>query len=247
MTEPSAVPEGIAYHIPHIPTPLAFSWVVWSIIGVVTILVARRARLIPGPVQVAIEAILQYVMDLADEIVGPKAHKYYPLFIGLFVFILVSNLVGLIPGFYSPTGNMNTTFGLAGMVFLYYNVEGIRANGWGYFKQFAGPRLPMYLLPVRILLIVTEAITFFLRPLSLGLRLFCNIFSKEIFLAVLAMLTIQFMFGHTLMDKLFTLGPLVLRPVILLLGVLIALIQALVFVVLSMSYIGGALHAAEHN
>jgi F-type H+-transporting ATPase subunit a len=247
MSDPSAVPEGIAYHIPHIATPLAFTWFVWLLLGAVTIVAARRARLVPGPTQSAIEAVLQYVIGLADEIVGPKAPRYYPLFVGLFFYLLVGNIIGLIPGFYSPTGNMNTTFGLAGMVFLYYNFEGIRENGWGYFKQFLGPHLPWYLLPVRLLLCVTDVISFFLRPLSLGLRLFCNIFSKEIFLAILAYLIVQFMLGPTFMDKAFMVGSLGLRLVILLLGILIALIQALVFVILSMSYIGGALHAAEQH
>jgi F-type H+-transporting ATPase subunit a len=89
--------------------------------------------------------------------------------------------------------------------------------------------------------------TFFVKPFSLGLRLFCNIFSKELFLAILALLLLQFLHGPTAMDKIFTMAPLVLRPIIVLLGVVIGFIQALVFLVLTISYIAGARSAAEHG
>ena len=223
-----------------------FALIVWLLIGITSLVVAKRAKMIPGTFQTAVESIFQFVFELADDMIGPKAPKYYPLFIGLFVFILVSNLIGLIPGLISPTSNPMLPFGFAIMIFIYYNYIGIRTHGIKYFKQFLGPSLPLYMLPIRALLIVVEGITFFVKPFSLGLRLFCNIFSKELFLAVLAMLVIQFLTGPTLVDKIFTLMPLVLRPVILLLGLILGLIQAFVFTVLSISYIAGALHAEEH-
>lgn len=246
MLAAAIVPESIEYNIPHVPTSLAFSWVIWILIIAVSVVVAKNAKLIPTKIQSLLEMAMEYVCGLADELIGPEAHKFYPLFIGLFIFILVSNIVGLIPGLLSPTSDPNLTFGLAIMVFLYFIVLGFKYNGLKYFKQFLGPKLPWYLFPISLLIIFTEIISFFTRPFSLGLRLFCNIFSKELFLEILAILTVQFFFSHVVKENWFTLGPLLLRPFILLLGLIIGFIQALVFMVLSMSYIAGAVRMEEH-
>jgi len=241
-----SVPESVLIHIGNIPESLLFAWAVWLFIAVLSILVAKKASLVPSKIQAAYEMILQYVTGLADELIGPEAVKFYPLFIGLFIFILISNIIGLVPGLKSPTGNLNLAFALAIMVFVYYIVLGFKYNGLHYLKQFLGPKLPWYLFPISLLLIITEVISFFTRPLSLGLRLFCNIFSKELFLTVLASLMLTFFFSHELKDNIFTIMPLVLRPLILILGLIIACIQALVFMVLSMSYIAGAVKMEEH-
>jgi len=240
------VPESLVIHIGNLHESLIYTWAIWLLIAVVSIVVARTASLVPKKIQSVYELLLQYITGLADELIGPEASKFYPLFIGLFIFILISNLVGLVPGLKSPTSNLNLTFGLAILVFVYYVALGLRYNGFGYFKQFLGPKLPIYLFPISLLIMITEVISFFTRPLSLGLRLFCNIFSKELFLTVLASLMLTFFFSHELKDNIFTVMPLVLRPVILLLGLIIGVIQALVFMVLSMSYIAGAVHMEEH-
>ena len=190
--------------------------------------------------------IIDYVCTLADDVIGPKAKHYYPLFIGLFFFILVGNLIGFIPGMVSPTADPNLTFGLALMVFFYFVFLGFKNNGLGYLNQFKPPKMPWYMLPIGLLLSITEIVSFFTRPLSLGLRLFCNIFSKELLLGIIAWLMIQFFLSPGLFNKAFASGMLVLRPAIMLLGLIVAFIQALVFIVLSMSYIAGAVHMEEH-
>jgi len=238
----AGIREGIVYNIPHIPTTVAMAWFTWAVIAVVSIVIARKPKLVPGSIQLVLEMLFDYVCGLADEIVGPKAKSYYPLFLGLFFFILLGNLIGLIPCLVSPTSDMNLTFGLAIMVFIYFNVMGIKEHGMGYFKQFLGPSMPPALFPIKLLLIVIEFISFFLRPFSLGLRLFCNIFSKELFLTILATLIYSFFISH---QYLLGLAPLFLRPFILLLGLIVAFIQALVFMMLSMSYIAGAIQAQE--
>jgi F-type H+-transporting ATPase subunit a len=252
--------DSIKWHFPQLPhlppdlTLLYFSWIVWAIIIVGSIVVARGAikRLRhndPGRVgglQAVLEMFFEFICTMADEIIGPEAKKFYPLFIGLFIFILVGNLIGFIPGLVSPTSDPNLTFGLAVMVFLYFVFLGFKYNGIGYLKQFAGPKLEWYMFPVSVLLTITEVISFFTRPLSLGLRLFCNIFSKELFLSILALLMLNFFKSSLPLDKFLTLMPLVLRPFIMMLGLIIAFIQALVFMVLSMSYIAGAVHMEEH-
>jgi len=252
--------DSIKWHFPQIPhmphelTLLYFSWIVWAIIIIGSIVVAagamRRAKVDassrPGGLQSVLEIFFEYICGVADDLIGPEAKKFYPLFIGLFIFILIGNLIGFIPGLVSPTSDPNLTFGLALMVFLYFVFLGFKYNGIGYLKQFKGPKLAWFMLPVSILLSITEIISFFTRPLSLGLRLFCNIFSKELFLGILAWLMLHFFMSSLPSDKIFSIMPLVLRPVIMLLGLIIAFIQALVFMVLSMSYIAGAVHMEEH-
>jgi F-type H+-transporting ATPase subunit a len=241
------VPEAIEFNIPHLPVSLLMSILVWIIIGGVSIPAARRISLVPGKIQIVVESILQYVFYIADEIIGEKrARRYYPLFAGLFLFILFSNIIGLIPGLSSPTADPNTTFGLAILVALYYNIEGLRYHGLKYLAHFTGPSLPWYLFPVRVLFCFTELLTLIVRPFSLGTRLFCNLFSKELFLAILAMLIVQFIASPVKIDKWISLAPILMRPVILLLGIMLGIIQALVFLVLSISYIGGAIQAQEH-
>ncbi|MBN1129126.1 MAG: F0F1 ATP synthase subunit A [Chitinispirillaceae bacterium] len=238
--------ESVVWHFGRIPTALVFSWVVWAGLIGISIVVARKAKLVPGGVQVIFEMLIEFITNLADELIGPKAREYYPLFIGLFFFILVGNLMGFIPGLLSPTADPNLTFGLALMVFVYFIFLGFKHNGIGYLKQFKPPPLPWYMLPIGLVLSMTEIISFFTRPLSLGLRLFCNIFSKELFLGILAYLMLQFFMSPVLFDKVFSAGLLVMRPAIMLLGLIIAFIQAMVFMVLSMSYIAGAVQMEEH-
>jgi F-type H+-transporting ATPase subunit a len=246
MLAAAIVPESIEYSIPHVPTSLAFSWAVWVLILIVSIIAIKNAKMIPTKLQSVFEAAIEYVCGLADEMIGPEAYKFYPLFLGLFIFILVANIIGLIPGLLSPTSDPNLTFGLAIMVFFYFVFLGFKYNGLKYLNQFKGPKLPWYLFPVSILISFTEIISFFTKPFSLGLRLFCNIFSKELFLEILAIITLQFFFSHSVMDNWFTIMPLILRPFILILGLILGFIQALVFMVLSMSYIAGAVRMEEH-
>jgi F-type H+-transporting ATPase subunit a len=246
MLNLTLIPESIEYHIPAIHSNLLMSFITWGILIASSLIVVHNAKLIPGKMQLIFESLFSYIFDLADQIIGHDARRYYPLFIGLFLFILVSNTIGLIPGLISPTSDPNTTFALAFTVFIYCNIEGIRRQGFSFFKQFLGPKMPWYMFPLSILLVITEVISSFTRPFSLGLRLFCNIFSKELFLQVLAILFIQFFLSSSLFDKVFSLGPFLLRPVIIILGIVIGLIQALVFTVLSITYVAGAVHAAEH-
>jgi F-type H+-transporting ATPase subunit a len=238
--------ESIQWHFGHLPTSLVFSWAVWAGIIVISIIIAKKKKLVPGRIQAVFEMFFEFVTNLADELIGPKAPRFYPLFLGLFCFILVSNLVGFFPGLMSPTSDPNLTFALALLVFVYFVFIGFKYNGIGYLKQFKGPKLAWYMFPISLLISVTEVISFFTRPLSLGLRLFCNIFSKELFLGILAWLMLNFFLSPALSDKIFSVLMLGMRPAIILLGLVVAFIQALVFMVLSMSYIAGAVRMEEH-
>ena len=162
-------------------------------------------------------------MGLARDIVGGPAKRFFPLLGALFLFILACNLVGMLPGFMSPTSNINVTAGCAIIVFIYYNYVGFRAHGfWKYMAHFAGPSLV-----IAPLLFVIEIISHFARPFSLSVRLFGNIFAEELIIG-----TLNSMF------------PFLLSLPVMALALFASTIQAFIFIVLTMVYLGGAL---EHS
>jgi F-type H+-transporting ATPase subunit a len=242
----SLVPEAIEYHIPHVATPLLMSWLAWFFIAAFSIAASRNRRMVPKGVQNVCELCFEMIFQLADDSIGKRAGEFYPLFIGVFIYIMISNMMGLIPGLISPTSDLNITVSLALIVFFYYNFQGFRKKGWHYLEHFFGPKLPWYMFPVSLLMFVIEIIGNFARPFSLALRLFCNIFSKEILLGLLAVILVKFIMGPTIIEKGLAVAPLLLRPFIILLGLMIGLIQALIFLVLSIAYVAGAVQTEEH-
>ena len=165
-----------------------------------------------------IEILVGFLVGLVDSIIGKKGRKYVSLFGSFFFFILSANLMGLIPGFSPPTSNLNTTLGLGIVSFCAYNYFGARAHGAGYLKHFLGPVL--FLAP---LFVILEGVSHLVRPVSLGLRLFGN------------------MFGDHLAVEIFTdLSKIGVPVVFYLLGTLVSVIQAFVFTLLSVIYVAMA-------
>jgi len=241
----SAIPESIGYHFGSLPISMLMSWVVWLLIIVPSCAVRFALKRAPGKLQSLFEMCFEWIFNLADEFLGDQAPPYYSLFCGLFIYVLVSNLIGLIPGLISPTADLSVTAALAVLVFVYYNFLGFQKHGFKYIAHFLGPPMPWYLFPIRMLLFLIEVIGNFAKPFSLAMRLFCNILSKEILLAVLAYMVVYFISGDNLTQKALVLAPLVLRPFIVLLGFMLAFVQALIFMVLSMTYIAGAVGQEE--
>jgi F-type H+-transporting ATPase subunit a len=169
------------------------------------------------------EVVTEMITGLAESIVGHDAHKYVPLFGSLFLFILVANLVGLLPGFTPPTDNFNVTLGLGLVAFAAYNYYGVRAHGFAYLKQFMGP-----LLLLAPLMIVVEVFSHLFRPASLAIRLFGNMFADHLLLGIFTDLT-----------------KLVVPVVFYVLGTFVSLVQALVFTLLTMVYVALAI-SHEH-
>ena len=186
----------------------------------------RFSRDNPGAFQHSLEMIVAGLKDLIEDIIGHGASKKYLYIIGGFAsFIFVSNLFGLFFFLQPPTGNPNTTFGLGLTAFLYYNWQGIRTQGVGtYLKHFMGP-MPL-LAP---LMLPIELIGHLARILSLGMRLFGNIFGE-----------------HTATGIFMGMLPFVLPWPMMGLGIFGALLQTFVFIMLTMVYIGGAVTAEEH-
>jgi F-type H+-transporting ATPase subunit a len=191
------------------------------------------------------ELIVQLIVTQSDAIIGKAGRKYVPFYGTFFFFILLSNLMGLLPGFAPPTGNLNTTIGLAIVSFIGYNVIGVREQGVAYFKHFVGPMtsLPgsnmiskLAFLPVLILSVcfffILEIFSHGFRPVSLSLRLFGNM-----------------MGDHEVIGAFISLTKLVVPVAFYFMGTLVCLIQAFVFTLLSMIYVALAIsgHDEEHG
>ena len=179
----------------------------------------------PGRLQLLLEALVGGLLSLLRENVGPKGRPFLGLVGTLALFILVSNLFGLVPYFSSPTVSINMPVGCAIVAFLYYNFQGIRANGMKkYFAHFLGPS--PYLAPV---MLPIEIISHLSRILSLSVRLFGNIFGEELVVVVFAFLI-----------------PFVVPVPMMAFGVFGSTLQAFVFTMLTVIYLGGAVAAEEH-
>jgi F-type H+-transporting ATPase subunit a len=165
------------------------------------------------------EVTTEMITSLAEGIIPHGASKYVPFFASLFIFILASNLIGLLPGFTPPTDNFNITLALGVVSFAAYNYYGVREHGVSYLKQFMGP-----LLLLAPLMIVVEAFSHLFRPASLAIRLYGNMFADHLLLGIFTDLT-----------------KLVVPVVFYVLGTFVSLVQALVFTLLTMVYVGLAI------
>ncbi len=184
-------------------------------------------KAVPAGTQNFMEAFLEGVIAMGKDTIGEeKARKYLPLVATVGLFVLISNVIGIIPGFESPTSNINVTLPLALVVFIYYNYEGIRENGVKkYFAHFMGPvpALAPLMFPI-------EIVSHISRIISLSFRLFGNIKGGDLFLWVLLMLVPFF-------------APL---PAYLLLS-FSALLQTFVFMILIYVYLAGAVAMDEDH
>lgn len=185
-------------------------------------------RLVPGEkldLRTFFEVLVEALLSVMREIIGPKhAERFLPLIGTLAIFILFSNLLGLIPGMIPPTDSLNTTAACAIPVFLITHFEGFREHGIRYVRQFMGPVI--WLAP---LMFPIELISHLARPLSLSLRLFGNMLGD-----------------HKVMAMFLGLFPFVVPLPMLALGVLICVVQTMVFTMLTMVYIGQAVSHEAH-
>ncbi len=220
-----------------VPGFMVMSFLVLLILFVCGLLTRRSLKLVPDGLQNFFEFVYCFWYDMGESLMGKKVQFFMPLFLFLFLYILFGNLIGLVPGFNSPTASLNTTFALSLIVFFSTHIFGIRTKGLvGYLRHFwAG--VPWWLKPG---MFVIELISEFVRPISLAARLFGNIVAKEIMLTVLIALLLTFIGADSLVSNALAVFPLVLRPLIIVLGTLVSLIQACVFTILAMIYIAGA-------
>jgi len=190
----------------------------------------------PKQGQLTLEAGYLYLSSLAANVIGEHGAKYFPVVATFAVLVLVSNLMGLFPMFMSPTASVNVTFALAITSFIYYNYVGISENGIvAHLSHLTGPKLPLLMtLIITPLIFTVELISNMIRPFTLGVRLFANMFSDE---QVFGQITNLYPpYTHFLV-------PLPLTA----LAVFVAFVQTLVFTLLSMIYLGEVTHAPHDH
>jgi len=230
--------------VEHHIAPVVFT-ILSSIAGAVLVIFAllatRHMQKRPGRLQNLAEIVYEFFEGLAVSVVGEHGRKYVPLAGTIFLFILFCNVMGLIPPGIAPTASLNTTIALALIVIIYVQYEGIRARGLiGYLKHFARVgEVPLWLSP---LLFVIEVFSELAKPVSLSIRLFANMFGKE--QVVMALIVI---FAVPLLQRFYL--PLPIHFPVLLLGVLVAFVQAFVFSILTLIYLALATehHEAVHE
>ena len=202
---------------------ILYTWLIILCLLVLSVLATKSVKTIPGGLQNFMEAIIGGIENMIVETMGEEGRPFFPLIATLAIFVLVSNLSGLIPGFYPPTANINTTAACAVVVFITTHIVGIKQHGFGYVKHFMGPII--WLAPV---IFFIEVIGHLSRPVSLTLRLFGNMNGHELVLMIF-----------------FGLAPFLVPLPMIIMGVLVSFIQAFVFMLLAMIYIQGSLEHAH--
>ena len=210
----------------HIPDHMVF-------VGLITLFIlfiglAIRSSLSvdnPGKLQIILEDIVAFLVGVLDR----KGRKYLPLLGTIFVFILIANLMGQVPGLGSPTSNINVPLALALTLWLYYHAQGVIANGpVNYIKHFAVmPGVPIALAPM---IFVIEIISHLSRVLSLTLRLFGNIFGEHLVVLIIASIV-----------------PFIAPLPIQFLGLIVGPLQAFIFLTLGAIYLTAATHVDDHG
>jgi F-type H+-transporting ATPase subunit a len=192
----------------------------------------RRRAVVPGRAQSVAESLYEFVAGMVRDNAGNEGLRYFPFIFTIFIFILLSNLLGLIPGSFTVTSHIIVTLALAVTVFTTVTVIGFVKHGPAYLKLFVPDGVPGWLLP---LLAPIEVTSYFIRPFSLGIRLFANMMAGHMMLVVFG--------GFVVM-----LGawagwlPLIIMVALYALELLIAFLQAFVFALLSSIYLNDALH-----
>ena len=202
---------------------IAYTWLIIALLVLLSILATKALKAVPGGLQNFMEVIVGGIENMIVETMGEHGRPFFPLIATLALFILVSNLIGLVPGFFPPTANINTTAACAVIVFVTTHVVGVKEHGIKYLKHFMGPII--WLAPMMFFI---ELIGHFSRVISLTLRLFGNMNGHELVLMIF-----------------FGLAPFLVPLPMMLMGVLVSFIQAFVFMLLAMIYIQGSLEHAH--
>ena len=193
-----------------------------------------RASIVPGRWQSMVEIVYEFIAQMLYEAAGPEARRFFPFVFSLFMFILFANLAGMIPGAFTITSHIIVTFGFAALVFVGVTVLGFINNGFGFLRLFLPSGVPLALAP---LLIVIEFISYLTRPLSLSVRLFANMMAGHTILKVIA--------GFVVPLGLFGIFPLLFVVALTGLEIVIALLQAYVFAMLTCIYLNDAYHVGH--
>jgi F-type H+-transporting ATPase subunit a len=205
--------------------------IVVVLITALVVLSTRRAALVPGRWQSVTEMLYEFVADMVDTNAGHGARQFFPFVFTLFMFILFSNLLGLVPYSFTVTSHIIVTFALAAIVFIGVTIVGIVKHGWHFLRLFVPEGVPVLLL---LLLVPIELLSYFIRPFTLSIRLFANMLAGHTMLAIFG--------GFAASIWLVAVFPLAINVALVGLELLVAVLQAYVFAILTCLYLRDALH-----
>jgi len=191
----------------------------------------RKRAMVPGRMQSLAELFYEFIAGLVRDNVGHAGRAYFPFIFTLFMFILFCNTIGLIPYTFTVTSHIIVTFALAFIVFIGVTIIGIAKHGMKWFSYFFPPGAPLYMAP---LLVPIEVLSYLARPVTLSLRLFANMMAGHTMLKVFA--------GFVIALGLFGVAPLVILIALYMLELIVAVLQAFVFTILTCLYLHDALH-----
>ena len=234
--EPIVTLGHIGKHAIAITNSTVYMFVAVGIIGL--LMLASGRQLIPGRMQSVAEISYEFVASTIRSTAGSEGMKFFPLIFSLFMFICISNLVGIIPYTFTVSSHIIITAALALLVFFTVLIYGVYKNGLKFFKIFVPSGVPIYILP---LVMFIEILSFFLRPVSHSVRLFANMLAGHIalkvfagFVTMLGALGVAGWIGAVL--------PLALTVALTALELLVAFLQAYVFAILTCIYLNDAIH-----
>ncbi len=227
---------GLTWHEPAPGELIIPAHVVWAIMLMVIctagVLLLRGKLSVdrPSKGQQLLEIVVEQIRSLLDQVVGPYGRRYVPVVGSFAVFILIGNLMGLVPGLGAPTESINVTGALGITSFLYYITTGFRQQGIKYLKHFTGGLTGAMLPTLGILIFVVEIISNSVRPVTLSLRLYVNMFAD-----------------HQIAGVFLKLSPWLIPIFTIVLGVFVAFVQTFIFIMLSMVYLSETVPHEEHD
>ena len=201
------------------------------LISALVFLSTRRAALVPGRWQSVTEMLYEFVADMLDTNAGHGGEPFFPFVFTLFTFILFANLLGLIPYSFTVTSHIIVTFALAIVVFIGVTIVGIVKHGFHFLRLFVPEGVPFILL---LLLVPIEVLSYCIRPFTLAIRLFANMLAGHTMLAIFG--------GFAASIWLVAIFPLAINVALVGLELLVAVLQAYVFAILTCLYLRDALH-----
>jgi len=214
-------------------------WMVIAVVASTALLVygMRGRALVPGRVQSIAELLYEFVAEMVRDNAGPQARKFFPFIFSLFIFVLFGNVLGLIPGSFTFTSHIIVTFAMALFVFVVVTIVAFVKHGLHFFHFFLPHGTPLWLAP---LIVPIELISYFVRPISLSIRLFANMLAGHTMMKVFAGFTVSMVAAGGGMAAVGML-PVLLNVALFALEFLVAGIQAYIFALLSCVYLRDAL------
>ena len=218
-----------------------FMGIIVATITTILLLAARKGALVPDRLQSVGELWYSLIDNMVKNVLGEEGKAFVPLVFSLFSFVLIANMLGMFPYFFTVTSHVIVTVALALFVVCLVVVVGITKHGLGWFKLFVPHGVPLAILPV---ISVIEIISFLSRPISLGLRLFGNMLAGHIVLKVFAgfVVSLGALGGIGILGAI---APLVMAVALTALEFLVAFLQAFVFAILTCVYLNDALHPSH--